>query len=228
MALQLIGYCRVSTDEQALYGYGLDAQEAKLRDYARRTSAEMVVMRDEGISGKSLERPALMRALARVAAGEADGLVVTKLDRLSRSVIDFMLLVEWFETAKAQLVVMDVQMDTSTPTGRMMSQMLAVLGEFERGIIAQRTRDALAAAKAQGRPIGPPAVGDRPELATRIRGMRERGATLQAICDALNAEGVPTARGGSMWRPSAVQAVLGHKRRPPRKKIANLPPLSRR
>jgi DNA invertase Pin-like site-specific DNA recombinase len=228
MALQLIGYCRVSTDEQALYGYGLDAQETKLRDYARRGSAEMVVMRDEGISGKSLERPALMRALAKIAAGEADGLVVTKLDRLSRSVIDFMLLVEWFETAKAQLVVMDVQMDTSTPTGRMMSQMLAVLGEFERGLIAQRTREALAAARAQGKPIGPPAVGDRPELATRIRGMRENGLTLQAICDALNADGVATARGGSMWRPSAVQAVLGKTRRPPRKKIANLPAIPAR
>lgn len=228
MALQLIGYCRVSTDEQALYGYGLDAQESKLRDYARRHSAEMIVMRDEGISGKSLERPALMRALSKIAAGEADGLVVTKLDRLSRSAIDFMLLAEWFETAKAQLVVMDVQMDTSTPTGRMMSQMLAVLGEFERGLIAERTRNALAAARAQGRPIGPPAVGDRPELASRIRGMRESGATLQAICDALNAEGVPTARGGSMWRPSAVQAVLGNKRRPPRKRIASLPPLGRR
>jgi hypothetical protein len=89
-------------------------------------------------------------------------------------------------------------------------------------------RNALAAARAQGKPIGPPAVGDRPELAVRIRGMREGGLTLQAICDSLNAEGVPTARGGSMWRPSSVQAVLGHKRRPTRRKIANLPELGAR
>jgi hypothetical protein len=89
-------------------------------------------------------------------------------------------------------------------------------------------RKALAAARAQGKPIGPPAVGDRPELATRIRGMRENGLTLQAICDALNADGVATARGGSMWRPSAVQAVLGKTRRPPRKKIANLPAIPAR
>jgi DNA invertase Pin-like site-specific DNA recombinase len=227
MALKLIGYCRVSTDEQALYGYGLDAQETKLRDYARRTNAEIVVMRDEGISGKSLERPALMRALSKIATGEADGLVVAKLDRLSRSVIDFVMLLEWFQAAKALLVALDVDLDTGSPTGRLFATIMAGMGEWERSMIAQRTRDALAAAKAQGKPIGPPAVGDRPELAARIRGMRENGLTYQAICDALNAEGVPTARGGSMWRPSAVQAVLGKTRRPPRKKIANLPAIRR-
>lgn len=228
MALQLIGYARVSTDEQALYGYGLDAQETKLRDYARRVNAEMTIMRDEGISGKSLERPALMRALAKIAAGDADGLVVAKLDRLTRSVIDFMLLMEWFDTAKAQLVAMDIELDTTLPTGRLMVQMMAIFGEWERGLIAQRTRDALAAAKAQGRPIGPPSVNDRPEIAQRIRRMREAGMTLQAICDHLDADGVPTSRGGSRWRPSAVQAVLGKKRRPPRKKIASLPQIPAR
>lgn len=228
MALQLIGYCRVSTDEQALYGYGLDAQETKLRDYARRHNADMVVMRDEGISGKSLERPALMRALAKIAAGEADGLVVAKLDRLTRSVIDFMLLMEWFESAGAQMVAMDIALDTGTPTGRLMVQMMAIFGEWERGQISQRTRDALAAARAKGKRIGPPSVGDRPELVARIRTMREEGATLQAICNTLNSEGVPTARGGATWRPSAVQAALGHKRRAPRKKIASLPEIRRR
>lgn len=228
MALNLIGYCRVSTDEQALYGYGLDAQETKLRDHARRNNAEMVVMRDEGISGKSLERPALMRALSKIAAGEADGLVVAKLDRLTRSVIDFAMLLEWFTTAKAQLVALDFDLDTNTPGGRLVAHIMSATAEWERSVIAERTRSALAAAKAQGRPIGPPAVGDRPELAIRIRDMRERGATLQQICDALNVEGVPTARGGSMWRPSSVQAVLGKRRHAPRKKIANLPPIPAR
>lgn len=223
MALQLIGYARVSTDEQALYGYGLDAQETKLRDYARRHSAEMVVMRDEGISGKSLERPALMRALSRIAAGDADGLVVAKLDRLTRSVIDFAMLLEWFTAAGAQLVALDFDLDTSTPGGRLVAHIMSATAEWERSVIAERTRSALAAAKAQGRPIGPPAVGDRPEVAAMIRRMREDGRTFQAICDELNAAGVPTARGGSMWRPSSVQAVLGYKRRAQRKRIATLP-----
>lgn len=223
MALNLIGYARVSTDEQAMYGYGLDAQESKLREHARRAGAEMVVMRDEGISGKTLERPALMRALAKVASGEADGLVVAKLDRLTRSVIDFAMLLEWFTVAGALLVALDFDLDTSTPSGRLVATIMAGVAEWERGVIAQRTRDGLAAARAQGRSIGRPAVGDRPEVAERIRGMREDGMTLQAICDRLNEEGVPTARGASVWRPSAVQAALGYRRRAVRRKIANLP-----
>src|ERR1035438_3196167 len=125
MALQLIGYARVSTDEQALYGYGLDAQEAKLREHARRAGAEMVVIRDEGISGKALERPGLMRALTRIAAGDADGLVVAKLDRLTRSVIDFAMLLEWFTVADALLVALDFDLDTSTPSGRLVATIMA-------------------------------------------------------------------------------------------------------
>lgn len=223
MALQLIGYTRVSTDEQALYGYGLDAQETQLRDYARRANAEITVMPDEGKSGSNLDRPALMRALTKIADGKADGLVATKLDRLTRSLMDFMVLMEWFTSAKAQLVVLDFELDTATPGGRMMAQMFAMFGEFERGMIAERTRAALAAARAQGKVIGLPAVTDQAELATRIRRMRERGMTYRAICDQLNAEGVPTARGAEEWRPSAIQTVLGYRRQVHRRKIATLP-----
>lgn len=228
MALQLIGYARVSTDEQAMYGYGLDAQETKLREHARRAGADMIVMRDEGISGKTLERPALMRALSKIAAGEADGLVVAKLDRLTRSVIDFAMLLEWFTVAGALLVALDFDLDTATPAGRLVATIMSGVAEWERGIIAQRTRDGLAAAKAQGKTIGRPAVGDRPELAERVRHMREEGMTLQGICDRLNEEGVPTARGAGQWRPSAVQTILGYQRRPKRRRIANLPEIGRR
>ena len=227
MALELIGYARVSTDEQALYGYGLDAQEAKLREHARRAGAEMVVIRDEGSSGKTLERPGLMRALTRIAAGDADGLVVAKLDRLTRSVIDFAMILEWFSAAGALLVALDFDLDTSTPSGRLVATIMAGVAEWERGIIAQRTRDGLAAARAQGRPVGRPAVPD--ELAQRIRHMREEDSmTLQAICDRLNADQVPTARGATAWRPSAIQRALGYERRPRRRKIATLPEIPRR
>jgi len=226
MALQLIGYARVSTDEQALYGYGLDAQESKCREHARRVGAEMVVIRDEGISGKALDRPGLMRALTRIAAGEADGLVVAKLDRLTRSVIDFAMLLEWFTVADALLVALDFDLDTSTPSGRLVATIMSAVAEWERGVIAQRTREGLAAARAQGRPVGRPAVPD--ELAHRIRKQREDGATLQQICDSLNADRVPTARGAIAWRPSAIQRALGYERQPRRRKIATLPEIRRR
>lgn len=222
MALQLIGYARVSTDEQAMYGYGLDAQESKLREHARRAGAELVVMRDEGISGKTLERPALMRALSKIANREADGLVVAKLDRLTRSVIDFAMLLEWFTVAGAQLVALDFDLDTGTPSGRMVATIMASVAEWERGMIAQRTREALAIRRAQGLSVGRPTVGA--DIADRIRKMREEEKmTLQAICDRLNAEGVRTARGASEWRPSAIQRALGYERRPVRRKIASLP-----
>ena len=230
MSLQLIGYCRVSTDEQALYGHGLDAQETKLREYARRANAEMTVIKDEGKSGGSLERPGLMRALERIAGREADGLVVTKLDRLTRSVIDFSMLLEWFVIADAKLVALDFDLDTETPSGRMVATIMASVAEWERGMIADRTRAALAAARAKGITIGLPAVTDQAELATRIRRMRERGMTYRAICDELNAEGVPTARGAEEWRSSAIQTVLGYRRQTKRRKIATLPeiPVRRR
>lgn len=221
MALQLIGYARVSTDEQAIYGHGLDAQEAKLREHARRTNTDLTVVREQGISGKSLERPVLMQALTKIANREADGLAVAKLDRLTRSVIDFAMLLEWFTTAKAQLVALDFDLDTSTPSGRMVAHIMASVAEWERGMIAQRTREALAIRRAQGLTIGRPAVDIN--LVGRIRDMRENGATYQAICDELNNDGVPTARGATEWRPSAIQRTLGYERRPVRRKIATLP-----
>lgn len=226
--MRLIGYARVSTDEQAAYGYGLGAQETKLREHARRVGADITIMRDEGASGKTLDRPALTRALQHIAAGEADGLVVAKLDRLTRSVIDFAMLLEWFTAAGALLVALDFDLDTGTPSGRLVATIMAGVAEWERGVIAQRTREGLAAARAQGRRVGRPAVGDRPEVAERIRALRESGMTYQSICDRLNAEGVPTARGAGLWRPSAVQSALGYRRRPPRRRVASLPELGRR
>ena len=224
MASILLGYVRVSTDEQAAYGFGLAAQEARILE--RHPAVRM--FRDEGLSGKTLERPALMEALELIACGEADGLVVAKLDRLTRSVIDFALLLEWFAAADAALVALDFDLDTSTPGGRLIAHIMASVAEWERETIAQRTKDGLAAARAQGKPTGRPAVADRPEVAQRIRELHEQGLSLQQICDRLNEEGVPTARGANEWRKSAVQSILGYRRRTVRRRLASLPEIRRR
>jgi DNA invertase Pin-like site-specific DNA recombinase len=226
MAPKLLGYIRVSTDEQASYGYGLHAQTTKLNGYASSRLVEVEIFSDEGQSGKDLERPQLIAALEEIAAGRASGLVVAKLDRLTRSVADLGDLLDWFTAAGASLIALDVDFDSGTPTGKMLAQIMVVVAEWERGIIAQRTRDGLAAARAQGKPTSRPAVADDPELAERIRGWRDDdGLTMQAICDRLMGEGVPTARGATVWRPSAVQTILGYKRRPKRRKAAVLPQL---
>src|SRR5437763_13815401 len=88
-----------------------------------------------------------------------------------------------------------------------MANVLAVFAQFERRLIGQRTREALAVKKKQGVRLGRP-QSISPKLARRIRTMRSRGMTLQAICDRLNSEGVPTPRGGSVWRPTSLRAVV--------------------
>jgi DNA invertase Pin-like site-specific DNA recombinase len=171
---------------------------------------EVVTDRENGVS--SLERPGLARALEQIADGQARGLVVSDLRRLSRSIIDLGALVEWFRDAEAALVALDLGIDTSTPSGHELAATLVKLSGWERERVARRSRSGLTAVRPAGKPTGRAAVADRPALLERINAMRAANMTLQAIADQLNAEGVPTLRGGVMWRPSSVQAALGYKR----------------
>jgi DNA invertase Pin-like site-specific DNA recombinase len=171
---------------------------------------EVVTDRENGVS--SLERPGLARALEQIADGQARGLVVSDLRRLSRSIVDLGALVGWFRDARAALVALDLGIDTSTPSGHELAATLVKLSDWEHERISRRARGGLTAVKTAGKPTGRPAVADRPALLERINAMRAANMTLQAIADQLNAEGVPTLRGGAMWRPSSVQAALGYKR----------------
>jgi DNA invertase Pin-like site-specific DNA recombinase len=111
-------------------------------------------------------------------------------------------------TNSAALTALDVDLDTTTHDGRMAAQALLSVMSAEHARLSAETKSGLAAARAGRRA----AVGDHPELAHRIREMRSNGMTLQAIADALNRDGIPTVRGGSRWRPSSVQSVLGYDR----------------
>jgi DNA invertase Pin-like site-specific DNA recombinase len=135
---------------------------------------------------------------------------------------------EWFRDAHAALIALDLDIDTSTPGGHELAATLITLGGWERERMAQRTRSGLAAVRASGRSTGRPSVADRPALVERITAMREAGMTLQGIADQLNAEDVPTLRGGAMWRPSSVQAALGYRRPSARGPRDQLPPLEGR
>lgn len=223
--MRIIGYARVSTDDQSISGLGLEAQEAELRrqcELRRWTLAALI--RDEGYTAKTLERPGLHDALTRVARGHADGIMVAKLDRLSRSTVDFGLLLEWFTEQGKTLVALDLGVDTSTAAGRLVANVIMSVAEWERDANAERTRAALAALRARGKSISRPSVADRPDLAARIRAMREQeGMTLQAIADQLNAEEIPTARGAAQWRVSSVQSAAGYRRRKPRRQPTVLP-----
>ena len=228
--MRVIGYVRVSTEEQALSGLGLADQESRIREAVRARSEWRLVqvIRDEGQSAGTLERPGLHRALSLLAAKRADGLVVAKLDRLSRSTVDFGLLLEWFRDADRAFIALDLGVDTSTAAGEMVAGVMVTIAQWERRAISERTRAALAALRAQGRPTGRPAVADDQQLQQRIRHMREiEGKTLRQIAAILTAEGVPTLRGAAAWRASSVQAACGYQRPRKRRKHVDLPEATR-
>lgn len=228
--VRAIAYARVSTDEQARTGYGLTDQRQKLvAEVAHRGWQMVELVADEGESGKDLDRPGIRGALERIAAGEAAALVVTKLDRLTRSVLDFAELAAWSDRLGVRLVVLDLGIDTGTETGRLVAGIMAQVAEWERSVIASRVRDAAAVRRDQGKKMGHAGVRDKyPDLAKRIAAIRQAGSTWQAIANTLNAEGVPTVLGGTAWRVSSVQCAGGYVRPPARAKRAVLPEGKRR
>ena len=205
----MVGYTRVSTDEQATSGLGLKAQRTLIEAECRRRGWELVqVFEDAGASGKAVSgRPALAKALEAVRGGDEGALVVAKLDRLSRSLLDFAALMEDARREGWALVILDLGVDTTTPSGEMIANVMATFAQFERRLIGHRTKDALAVKKREGVKLGRPVMVDE-AIAKRVAGERRRGESLRKIADRLNVEGVSTAHGGSKWHASTVKAVL--------------------
>jgi len=198
----------VSSEEQADSRAGLEAQRAAIQRECEKRGWEIVdVVEDAGYSAKDLRRPGVRGALEELERGGADALVVAKLDRLSRSMLDFTSVMAKAQKEGWALVALDCAVDTTTPAGEAMAHVLATFAQFERRLIGERTREALAVKKRQGVRLGRPA-SISPQLARRIRSMRTRGLTLQEISDRLNRDEVPTPRGGAVWRPTSLRAVL--------------------
>ena len=210
--MEIVGYARVSTEEQARSGYGLDAQrEAILAAVAGRSWTLSEVVVDDGYSAKSLKRPGISRALTMLKRRQVGGLVVSKLDRLSRSLMDFTHIMDRAQREGWALVALDLGVDTSTPAGEMLANVLASFAQYERRIIGQRTREGLAEAKRQGVRLGNPqrrAARTAEAVRRRILRWRQAGLSYGAIAASLKADGVTTAFGGARWYPSTVRAVV--------------------
>lgn len=208
-----VGYLRVSTDEQVVSGLGLDAQRATITARALALGLRIVAwFTDEGISGSvaPLDRPNLRAALDAMAQGVAERLMVAKLDRLGRDAARVLDLDTLAAGEGWGITMCDLDIDTSTAAGRFMLGNLANAAEFERRLISERTRDALAVKKAQGVRLGrPQTLPD--EVVRRVIRERAGGRTLQAIADGLAADAIPTARGGR-WQPGTVRHVLNSQR----------------
>jgi DNA invertase Pin-like site-specific DNA recombinase len=223
-AVRALGYA--SANGQGKSTAELNAQKRAIHRCAERLGLELVeVVRErEPEKGKALDRAGLSYLIERIAAGDASCLVVTGLERLSRSVAELGTIVQWLERNGVRLVAVDLKLDTADPAGRATARALASVAGWERERLSERTRKGLAAARSKRHAsTGSPAAGDWPDIRKRIAAMRADGMTLQAIADVLNKEGVPTPRGGAEWRPSSVQTAAGYKRRARSKKVEDLP-----
>ena len=207
-----LGYASVPEGDQG--NDSMRRQQQEIDAICSRKGLDLLkLVRDvESRGGSDLNRPGLAYALEHLKAHDASCLVVSSLERLTPSAANLGTLVEWLDRRGARLVVVDIDLDTGTPEGRLAAKALATVGGSERQTLMQRTRKGLEAARLAQRSSGQPAVSDAPALKHRIADMRAGGMTLQAIADTLNAEGVPTLRGGALWRPSSVQAAAGYKR----------------
>jgi len=201
-------YTRVSTSEQVEEGASLDAQAVALTAAATAAGYRVEIIREEGRSGKNITgRPELLASLDRLARGEAAALFTQRLDRLSRSVADFAALHAQANKQGWTVVCLDIGVDTSTPSGEFMANVMASMSQYERRIISARTRDALAQRRREGVRLGRPPVLPAAVLA-QIDELREVGESLRAIATHLNAQGTATAHGGNQWYASTVSKVL--------------------
>lgn len=219
--MKLVGYTRVSTIDQA-DNTSLGDQRTKILSYGVAMGHEVVECFSEVGSGKSAgNRPEFQAAIAMLTSGEADGLIVAKLDRLGRNVRDILEFVdEVIAPLGKSLIILDLQIDTSTPAGRMVLTMMGAMAEMERRIIRERVeRGRQAKADRGGYAFGAPPIGQKAvdgelvpdeaeqETIALIHRHRKSGKSPQKIADYLNAQNIPTKRGGT-WHHSTVRKVL--------------------
>jgi DNA invertase Pin-like site-specific DNA recombinase len=205
-------YARVSTQMQVNDGMSMEAQEKTLRnaaEFSGFTSVEILL--EEGRSGKSISgRPVLRDALSRLDKGDAHALIVTRIDRLARSTTDFLSIVDRAAKNNWRLVLLDLNLDTSTYQGRFVTTIMSALAEMERGIIAERQKDVHKHRRDSGQVWGVdlgPKKRISEEVLNRIYTERAAGQSMNGIARILNAEGIPAAYGGK-WAASSIKYVL--------------------
>lgn len=222
MTTKTIAYLRVSTDKQADKGVSLEAQQDKAKAYASLYDLDLVeVIVDSGESAKTLERPGLQRALAMLKTGQADALLVVKLDRLTRSVVDLGKLIEtYFAPGKAALMSVGEQIDTRSAAGRLVLNILASVSQWERETIGERTSAAMQHKQAKGEYIG----GETPygfelvngeliedeaeqEVIQKAKAYQAEGLSLRKIAAELDKQGIKTRR-GSIFAANQIKRMV--------------------
>lgn len=219
-----VAYIRVSKEKEE--GVSPSSQLSKIRQYCTLHEMQLIdVYRDLDISGRSAaNRPGLQEMLRRIDQGDVRYVVVYKLDRLARSVSDFHRLMERFERHGCDLVSVSQNIDTSSPVGRLLRNVLVDFAQFESEMIGERIRDNLAhVVESKGKWLGgSPPIGYRQtkeglvihdQEAELVRWIFEQylaGSGTRAIAGMLNRRGIPTPSGGRVWRYSTVNWILSN------------------
>ena len=208
--MKVVGYVRVSTEEQAKSGLGREAQIKKIKAYCDLYNAELIdIIIDNGVSGKTLNRDGLNKIIKMFQENTVDGVVVAKLDRLTRSVSDMGLLVNKIFKNK-ELISVSENIDTRTASGRLVLNVLVSVAQWERETIVERTKDALKAKRERGEKTG----GDIPfgydvlngkliyndeeqKVINYIKRLRKKGYGYKRIANMLNNKGLKTKKGKS-------------------------------
>lgn len=216
-----VGYIRVSTTEQVNEGISLDNQRAKIQAYCDLNDLNLVeIIDDSGKSGKNLNRDGIQNIIGMVKGKSIEAIVVYKLDRLSRKVIDILNLIETFEKNGITFHSLNEKIDTSTAIGRFFLNITASLAQMERDLISERTRDALQLKISNGQRAGQVPYGWRvsddgntlirhikeQKVIEKIRNLKDTGFSYRAICHELDSEGYEPF--GKKWHPQTVKNIL--------------------
>ena len=221
MGVSLIGYCRVSTDKQAESGQSIETQIEQIAKYAALYDLEIIdTIIDDGYSASNLDRPGLKRAFAMLDAGIAQGVIITKLDRLTRSVFDLGYLLKNYMDKYRFMSVYD-KFDTDTASGRMILSILTTVSQWEREVISERTKAVLAYKKSNGERTGnipygmklsPDGVHIEPDemeqkIIFDVINLRKHGMPFTIICEAM-AQNRQFNRQGKPFTISAIHRIV--------------------
>ncbi len=224
-SIKVVGYCRVSTEEQAREGLSLDVQEDKIIQYAELHNLGRVEMiKDEGLSGKDLNREGIQKILSLIEGGFVKHIIVYKMDRLTRRTFDLLYLVEEiFKKNDVQFHSITEKIDTSTAQGNFFMTIIGAMAQMERDLISERTKAVLNYKIEKGEYVGSPALGynantgeskflevDKREQDTVKRIFylkRYKKMSLGKIAKELNESGVKTKRGGR-WYRGTIKLIL--------------------
>jgi DNA invertase Pin-like site-specific DNA recombinase len=225
--MRALGYVRVSTEEQAQHGVSLDAQRERIGCYAKLYDLEVIeVFVDDGWSGDSLERPGLRDALSALEDGEAEAIIVAKLDRLSRNVRELLDLIAEHFSERFTLLSVAEQLDARTATGRFTITILAAVAQLELETIRERTREALAYKRGRGEYTGGQVpygwrlgedgiliANDAEQAAVdKARTLRRQGLPLRTIAVRLCEAGHYPRNGARRWAPTQVMRLVAEQK----------------